>query len=764
MKKLLAITALAAASLAILVGGSFYALAAPGPTIIENFVRNGDNITLVVYANGNKVKYEIQKDNDGVIKTGEVDKNNRLSITIEKITEKIKVRTTYSNNERWTDWQTITLSDLAGQNSSTNTEGENPSSPEITNKIPVLNIYIPEEGQLVSTRLNSNKLKVTGLFTDDKAVNYGQFELIYKGNLVTVYTMHYNDAGLDVDGNYSINIEVPADLEDGEYSLFYTGTDFSGDNNWVRQERKFIIDNTSDSQVEPLTITAPGARTWHNTSPIVNSWTAASNPDNVSKYQVAYAYDDGHSFAGSTCPDETINGVNIFCRDEVSTSRNHSPAPSEQGGVTIWVRAVDGSGNFGPWSKSVHYYYDATAPTTNINVSVTGNILTVSGDASDNLALNRLYVQLVNKATSQRYGGTTINMIPDGKTSHWSKTYDFAALGYPNGDYAAHASVTDMAGNTSTAGWTEYYTVEVTNNGGEEQTPTPVVTGSYFAAQSDHLVVGFGVSDLVNNASSVKVSLYDANNNLITENVGNSADMVNLLNTNPGEISSPFWIPSKANDEYWNFGTPDWKNANKPSYAVVTVVYDTNKEVVSEQIPFVNPDEIGNNWEDLIASLPETPETSTSVTTGGGGTGGGIFFYPGSTYGTGQVLGVSAVGGDTDTPIVGRVLGASAFQFTKDMSVKRNAKDSEVKALQKFLNAKGFIVAEVGPGSKGNETDVFGPKTRAAVIRFQEANDIILQRVEIFDNKGTGNFYWSTKQSANEMLLENSEISALLAE
>lgn len=153
-----------------------------------------------------------------------------------------------------------------------------------------------------------------------------------------------------------------------------------------------------------------------------------------------------------------------------------------------------------------------------------------------------------------------------------------------------------------------------------------------------------------------------------------------------------------------------------------------------------------------------TPTNTTPVTTGGGGV---LPLLSGVNYGTG---GGMVLGDSTTAAPQGRVLGASAFQFTKDMSIKRNVKDPEVKALQKFLNAKGFTVAEVGPGSKGNETDVFGPKTRDAVIRFQEANDIILQRVEIFDNEGTGNFYWSTKQSANEMLLENSEISALLSE
>lgn len=49
---------------------------------------------------------------------------------------------------------------------------------------------------------------------------------------------------------------------------------------------------------------------------------------------------------------------------------------------------------------------------------------------------------------------------------------------------------------------------------------------------------------------------------------------------------------------------------------------------------------------------------------------------------------------------------------------------SEVKKLQKFLNEKGFIVSKYGPGSKGNETEMFGALTKNALIKFQMANNI----------------------------------------
>ena len=43
----------------------------------------------------------------------------------------------------------------------------------------------------------------------------------------------------------------------------------------------------------------------------------------------------------------------------------------------------------------------------------------------------------------------------------------------------------------------------------------------------------------------------------------------------------------------------------------------------------------------------------------------------------------------------------------------------DVKTLQQFLNSKGYLVAEAGPGSIGMETEIFGFATKVALIRFQ---------------------------------------------
>lgn len=109
-------------------------------------------------------------------------------------------------------------------------------------------------------------------------------------------------------------------------------------------------------------------------------------------------------------------------------------------------------------------HLDRTNPTTTLEVpdGLAPNEFTVSGIAEDNISLNRVYVQLVNRDNNQRYGGTTIHMIGDGTESHWSKTYDATALNLPEGDYAVHASVVDRAGNNGSTGWSEDFTLDKT--------------------------------------------------------------------------------------------------------------------------------------------------------------------------------------------------------------------------------------------------------------------------------------------------------------
>lgn len=48
----------------------------------------------------------------------------------------------------------------------------------------------------------------------------------------------------------------------------------------------------------------------------------------------------------------------------------------------------------------------------------------------------------------------------------------------------------------------------------------------------------------------------------------------------------------------------------------------------------------------------------------------------------------------------------------------------DVRMLQKILNSKGFIIAKSGPGSPGNETNIFGGLTQTALASFQKSKKI----------------------------------------
>ena len=70
----------------------------------------------------------------------------------------------------------------------------------------------------------------------------------------------------------------------------------------------------------------------------------------------------------------------------------------------------------------------------------------------------------------------------------------------------------------------------------------------------------------------------------------------------------------------------------------------------------------------------------------------------------------------------GSATSAAVHAFKADLEL--GSLGSEVKALQEFLNAKGYTIAATGAGSPGNETTRFGSLTKAALIKYQKAKGI----------------------------------------
>ena len=87
--------------------------------------------------------------------------------------------------------------------------------------------------------------------------------------------------------------------------------------------------------------------------------------------------------------------------------------------------------------------------------------------------------------------------------------------------------------------------------------------------------------------------------------------------------------------------------------------------------------------------------------------------------------------------------------FTRSLSV--GAQGNDVKFLQLYLNTHGFVVAENGPGSRGNETNYFGPATSRALILFQEAHkEEILTPAGL--TSGSGYFGPATRALLKELI------------
>lgn len=90
--------------------------------------------------------------------------------------------------------------------------------------------------------------------------------------------------------------------------------------------------------------------------------------------------------------------------------------------------------------------------------------------------------------------------------------------------------------------------------------------------------------------------------------------------------------------------------------------------------------------------------------------------------------------------------GATHPIFVRDFYL--GTRGADVRSLQMYLNQQGYTIAQSGPGSPGNETDLYGPLTANAVRRLQEANYAAILS-PLGYSSGTGIFGPSTRNWVN---------------
>ncbi len=91
---------------------------------------------------------------------------------------------------------------------------------------------------------------------------------------------------------------------------------------------------------------------------------------------------------------------------------------------------------------------------------------------------------------------------------------------------------------------------------------------------------------------------------------------------------------------------------------------------------------------------------------------------------------------------------ASSSAVLLPRNLGKGDKGADVKALQKYLNTHGAIIASSGAGSPGKETDLFGDLTRTALVRYQElhAADMLAPQGK---TKGSGYLDFLTREYIN---------------
>jgi hypothetical protein len=150
-------------------------------------------------------------------------------------------------------------------------------------------------------------------------------------------------------------------------------------------------------------------------------------------------------------------------------------------------------------------------------------------------------------------------------------------------------------------------------------------------------------------------------------------------------------------------------------YAGVSEILDS--EISNEQ-----------SFTTLACDTPSTPTptptpTPTQTQSWGGGSSSGL-----STAELQKIFGITQTQQTTNTSTTVGNTTINTALFTRNLGANTrlgtNLNGADVKELQRFLNSQGFTVSTTGAGSLGKETTRFGPATRAAVIKFQKANNI----------------------------------------
>jgi hypothetical protein len=304
-------------------------------------------------------------------------------------------------------------------------------------------------------------------------------------------------------GTFTVNTK---NLPDGTYNLDVGKLyDAAGNPSGVGDSYfdNYTIDNTAPSTPS---LVSPVNRGYEKTNDFYFTWTAATDANPGITYE--FQSDSDSSF---TNPWDSITDGNNEQNHLTSPQIHSTGAPD---GTYYWrVRAIDAAGNVGAWTQPWKMTIDTQTPFGSItspanggyiSTRQTGNILNVTGTASDNLGLNRVLVQLL----TSKHGALQNNTVYlTGTSTNWQSAFNIGSLHLSDGQYSVVASFDDNAGNVYKTSYVDFTLdntkpVAAFTSGTSDPTPNGYYNGDF--------TVGYDVSDNFM-LKDVDVSLFDTN-------------------------------------------------------------------------------------------------------------------------------------------------------------------------------------------------------------------------------------------------------------
>ncbi len=480
-------------------------------------------------------------------------------------------------------------------------------------------------------------------------------------------------------------------LSDAAYSnCTITVTDSSNNASNVLAVASFTVDTTA-----PATTGTPDLTTATDSgTSSTDNITSDSTPDFSITCEVnatVTLYVDGVSGQTGTC---TSSPVTI-------TSGTLSGTP------TITAKQTDVAGNTSAsFSSGLSVTIDTTAPTTSGAPDMTSG--TDSGSSSSDNTTSNTTPTFTGSCTD----GTTVQLYDDGVSSGSSTTCASSVFSLTTGTLASGSNSitfkeTDTAGNTSSASTALVITIDTTAPTISEDAVIATATDTtptYSFTSSDEGTITYGgsCSSATTNAlattnsitlDTLAVGTYSDCTIIVTDTAGNASNTLTITSFTISAPASPSEPEASSNT-----------SGSSPSRTQTT----TNTNNDTPDLPACSAGESFNRNTGLPCTT-NTPEVPGCIS--------GFSFSPL----TGQACSTNTpTTPNTPTP----TNTPTTFKFLKDIPFG-TIRSEDARQLQIFLNTHGFPVATTGVGSLGFETRYFGPATRAALAKFQKANNIL---------------------------------------